>query len=152
MQQKKSRPAQTLTASLTPWRKPHKKGENPKKDIFYDGVPLSKSDYQKSALFFRMEPALKSLGQRLRLARRALHLSIADTAAKAGVSTETVRRLEKGGAGASLAVLYSILFVLGREKDFENLVVLSFEDGYMINNKLFTKDEEKEITDMIEKC
>ena len=90
-----------------------------------------------------MEPALKSLGQRLRLARRALHLSIADTAAKAGVSTETVRRLEKGGAGASLAVLYSILFVLGREKDFENLVVLSFEDGYMINNKLFTKDEEK---------
>ncbi|NUP51659.1 MAG: helix-turn-helix domain-containing protein [Catenulispora sp.] len=48
---------------------------------------------------------LTALGERLRAARRAKHLTLADAAAETGISVSTLSRLENGGRRATLELL-----------------------------------------------
>lgn len=66
--------------------------------------------------------ALRNLGSQIRLARKRRMWTIAELAAKMGVSAPTVIALEKGEQTVSLGVLVSALWTLGLEKE---LVMLS---------------------------
>ena len=66
--------------------------------------------------------ALARLGQRLRQARIARKLTLDDMAAKVFVTPKTLRRVEAGMPGVSLATVASVLFVLGRTQDLEGLM------------------------------
>lgn len=60
-----------------------------------------------------VDRALKTLGQRIALARRRRGMSQADLASRMGVSVSTVRRLEDGHSGTALTYLGSALQVFG---------------------------------------
>lgn len=76
---------------------------------------MSRPTYQRTPFGTLMEPVLKKLSERLRTARRGRGLSLEALAEKSGFSEETVRKLEKGNPGASLAVLYSVMRVLNHD-------------------------------------
>lgn len=61
-----------------------------------------------------IEPMLqiRSLGLRLRIARKRRGWNIAETAARAGVNRNTLNKLELGKPGVSVATLASVLWVL----------------------------------------
>jgi transcriptional regulator with XRE-family HTH domain len=60
---------------------------------------------------------LLQLGNRLRLARLRRGLTMVQTAERANISRETLKRVESGDGGTSLAVLLRVLVVLGLDKD-----------------------------------
>lgn len=66
-------------------------------------------------------PLLTKLGERIRLARLRRGLSMMQTAERADISRETLKRLEYGDAGISLGVLQRVLRVLGLDQDLEVL-------------------------------
>jgi transcriptional regulator with XRE-family HTH domain len=62
-------------------------------------------------------PIMIQLGERLRLARLRRGLTMVQTAERANISRETLKRVESGDGGTSLAVLLRVLVVLGLDKD-----------------------------------
>jgi transcriptional regulator with XRE-family HTH domain len=60
---------------------------------------------------------LIELGERIRLARLRRGLTMMQTAERANISRETLKRAESGDGGTSLAVLLRVLVVLGLDKD-----------------------------------
>jgi len=60
---------------------------------------------------------LEALGQRLHQARLRRRLSAAQVAERAGMSRTTLRAIERGAPGATVAAYLSVLFVLGLEQD-----------------------------------
>lgn len=64
---------------------------------------------------------LVALGERLALARKRRRLTQQTVAVRAGVSIPTLRKLESGDAGVSLATAIRILQVLGLASDVDRL-------------------------------
>ena len=62
------------------------------------------------------------LGARLRLARKAQGLTLADVERLCRIHRTTLGRLERGDLGVSLAVLLGVLEVLGELADIELLL------------------------------
>ncbi len=73
--------------------------------------------------------ALKNLGSQIKIARKRRMWTIAEVAAKMGISAPTVIALEKGEPTVSLGVLVSALWTLGLEKELVMLSQPSDEDG-----------------------
>ena len=73
---------------------------------------MSKSTLSGTGLPDSQQAALANLGERIRMARKRRGITIADLAERMLVSEKTLRRLEKGDPGTSLAVLVSALFCL----------------------------------------
>lgn len=85
---------------------------------------MAKQDFSRHWLADQMGEAFQRLGARLRLARKGRGESIEDVAIKLSVSPSTLRRLEKGSAGASLGLLYLVLHHLGMQGDIDKLASL----------------------------
>ena len=73
--------------------------------------------------------SLKNLGSQIKIARKRRMWTIAEVAAKMGISAPTVIALEKGEPTVSLGVLVSALWTLGLEKELVMLSQPSDEDG-----------------------
>lgn len=64
---------------------------------------------------------LNALGSRLSLARKRRRMTQHTLASRAGVSIPTLRKLEQGDAGVSLATVLRVLQVLGLAGDIDRL-------------------------------
>lgn len=64
---------------------------------------------------------LAALGGRLELARKRRRMTQHTLAVRAGISIPTLRKLEQGDAGVSLATFLRILQVLGLASDIDGL-------------------------------
>lgn len=69
----------------------------------------------------RVERILIDLGERIRLARLRRNISAQLLADRAGISRQTLSTLENGSGSVSLATFIQVLFVLGLEKDLEEV-------------------------------
>jgi len=68
-----------------------------------------------------VERTLIDLGERIRLARLRRNISAQLLADRAGISRQTLSTLENGSGSVSLATFIQVLFVLGLEKDLEEV-------------------------------
>ncbi|HOE89776.1 MAG TPA: helix-turn-helix transcriptional regulator [Sphaerochaeta sp.] len=68
-----------------------------------------------------VERILIDLGERIRLARLRRNISAQLLADRAGISRQTLSTLENGSGSVSLATFIQVLFVLGLEKDLEEV-------------------------------
>lgn len=75
----------------------------------------------RTPLLPRVQARVTSLGERLRLARLRRRFSLAIVAERAGISVESLRRLELGKGTSSVGTLANVLFVLGLDKDLESV-------------------------------
>ncbi|MCC6899377.1 MAG: helix-turn-helix transcriptional regulator [Polyangiaceae bacterium] len=66
---------------------------------------------------------LVALGERLAVARKRRRMTQGTLAARAGISIPTLRKLEKGEAGVSIAAVLRILQVLGFTADIDRLAL-----------------------------
>jgi len=64
---------------------------------------------------------LRTLGQRVRLARLRRGWSAAELAAKAGIHRNTLAALESGRAGTALGVAFAVLWSLGLDAPIAQL-------------------------------
>jgi len=64
---------------------------------------------------------LKNLGENIRLARLRRKISAEQLAERAQISRYTVWQIEKGNSGVSIGAFLQVLFVLGMEKDIEQV-------------------------------
>ena len=69
----------------------------------------------------RTERILIDLGERIRLARLRRNMSAQMLAERAGISRQTLSTLENGSGSVSLATFIQVLFILGLEKDLEEV-------------------------------
>lgn len=69
----------------------------------------------------RVERILIDLGERIRLARLRRNISAQLLADRAGISRQTLSTLENGSGSVSLATFIQVLFMLGLEKDLEEV-------------------------------
>jgi transcriptional regulator with XRE-family HTH domain len=65
----------------------------------------------------------KELGRRIRLHRRQRNIRQEEMAAGMGVSTPTLRRLEKGDTTVGLNVLLAALYALGLHRDLDKIAI-----------------------------
>jgi len=70
-------------------------------------------------LLLRIERILIDLGEKIRLARLRRNMSAQMLAERAGISRQTLSKLENGSGTVSLAVFIQVLFILGLEKDLD---------------------------------
>ncbi|MCA2958823.1 MAG: helix-turn-helix transcriptional regulator [Silvanigrellales bacterium] len=75
----------------------------------------------RTPLLPRVQARVQSLGARLRQSRLRRHFSLAIVAERAGISVESLRRLELGKGTSSVGTLANVLFVLGLDNDLETL-------------------------------
>ena len=61
--------------------------------------------------------ALQALGQRMKDARLRRHFSAETVAARAGISRQTLAKIEAGGDSVAMGNYFQVLVVLGLEKD-----------------------------------
>ena len=78
-------------------------------------VPV-KSSQSAVLLPFAVAEVCRGLGQRLAVARKRRHLTQKDLATRAGLSTFTVIRIEKGVASTELGSVARVLWALGLEQ------------------------------------
>ena len=74
-----------------------------------------------SSLLPSTEEHLQRFGERLRLARRRRRLSSKQVAERAGMAPMTLRSLERGGSGVTIAAYLAVMQVLGIERDLDLL-------------------------------
>lgn len=79
---------------------------------------------------------LKKLGADIRAARKRRRMTQQRLADGAGVALPTIRRVELGDAGVSLATLAMVLVVLGEGRRLANLLDTGTDDlGLMLENQ-----------------
>ncbi len=79
---------------------------------------------------------LKKLGSDISAARKRRKFTQQRLADGAGVTLPTIRRLEKGNPGVSLATLAMVLVVLGEGKRLANLLDIGGDDvGLLLENQ-----------------
>lgn len=76
---------------------------------------------EKKTLFPKHQRLLGQLGERIRLSRLRRRLTATQVSERAGISRNTLHRLEQGDASCSIATLFMVLMVVGQELDFELL-------------------------------
>ena len=64
---------------------------------------------------------LEALGERLRLARKRRRFSVTTVAGRAGISRQTLYRVESGDASVTVGTCLRVLAVLGLENDLARL-------------------------------
>jgi transcriptional regulator with XRE-family HTH domain len=67
----------------------------------------------------RVQARVSALGERVRQARLRRRFTLAIVAERAGISVESLRRLELGKGTSSVGSLANVLFVLGLDTDLE---------------------------------
>ena len=77
---------------------------------------------------FAVADACRSLGERLTVARKRRRLTQKELARRAGLSTFTLLRIEKGIPGTELGSVLRVLWALGLERTFA-LVAEAESDG-----------------------
>jgi transcriptional regulator with XRE-family HTH domain len=79
---------------------------------------------------------LTRLGKDLRAARLRRGMAIADLAVRAGTSTSTIIRLEKGEAGVGIGTLANVLVVFGLNERLADLLYLRHDElGLALSNE-----------------
>ena len=64
-----------------------------------------------------LEDILEELGENIKLARLRRKITTTMLAERAGISRVTLRKVEHGESGVSMAIYANVLFCLGLEKD-----------------------------------
>ena len=75
----------------------------------------------KTLLLPRLGRILKVLAENIKLARLRRKFTNEQVAERAGIVRSTLWQLEKGFPSVAIGTYLQVLFVLGLEKDFENL-------------------------------
>lgn len=87
----------------------------------------------------KLEKILIEFGENIKLARLRRKLSAEQVSERAGITRTTLRKIEKGSPGVSMAGYIQVLFVLGLEKD---LLAVANDDELgrkLQDTKLITK-------------
>lgn len=92
---------------------------------------MSKANSITKAPPFEVETAIRQLGANLRTARLARNLSIADVAAKLGVSPRAVRNAETGKPGTAIGVYLGLMWVYGLISQAEDLADPARDEAVM---------------------
>ena len=84
--------------------------------------------------------SLRELAANIKTARRKRRISVQDFAARAGVSTSTIMRLEKGDDGVSIGTLAMAFLVLGELSRISDLLDPGSDDtGLFLENERLPK-------------
>jgi transcriptional regulator with XRE-family HTH domain len=75
----------------------------------------------KTILLPKLTKILEEMGENIKLARLRRKLTTEQVAERAGISRSTLWQAEKGFASVSLGTYAQILFVLGLEKDLQQI-------------------------------
>lgn len=67
------------------------------------------------------EKILRELGENIKLARLRRGLSGVQVAERAGIARSTLQLIEKGEPGVAMSSYLQVLFILGLEKDLQNI-------------------------------
>ena len=76
---------------------------------------------KKTTLLPTAAKILKELGENIKLARKRRRLSLQQVAERADIARSTLGLIEKGSPGVSMSSYLQVLFVLGLEKDLQNV-------------------------------
>jgi len=76
---------------------------------------------KKSILLPTAKRIMKVLGENIKLARRRRRLSTEQVAERANISRSTLWLVEKGDPGVAMGTYLQVLFVLGLEKDMQQI-------------------------------
>jgi transcriptional regulator with XRE-family HTH domain len=74
---------------------------------------MPKQNVTEEAAPAALVEAVQALGERIKLARQRRKIRQVDLAAKAGITTKTLRRIEGGELGTGIGVHAAVLWVLG---------------------------------------
>ncbi len=83
---------------------------------------------------------MKALGQNIKLARRRRKLTAELVAERANISRSTLWLVEKGDPGVAMGTYLQVLFVLGLEKDMQQIAAddlfgRKLQDARLLNNE-----------------
>lgn len=76
----------------------------------------------------KAKPALERLGQDIRNARLRRGIAVADLAVRAGTSSSSIARLERGERGVAIGTLADVLVVLGLLERLADLIDIRKDD------------------------
>lgn len=76
---------------------------------------------KKTILLPATEKILRDLGENIRLARKRRRLSLQQVAERADIARSTLGLIEKGSPGVAMSAYLKVLFVLGLEKDLQQV-------------------------------
>lgn len=76
---------------------------------------------EKSILLPGAKRILEELGANLKLARKRRKLTRQQVAERADIARSTLQLIEQGAPGVAMSSYLQVLFVLGLEKDLENV-------------------------------
>jgi transcriptional regulator with XRE-family HTH domain len=76
---------------------------------------------KKSVLLPSAAKILKDIGVNIKLARKRRKLSRDQVAERASIARSTLQLIEKGEPGVAMSSYLQVLFVLGLEKDLQNV-------------------------------
>ncbi len=76
---------------------------------------------KKSILLPTAKRIMKVLGENIKLARRRRRLSTEQVSERANISRSTLWLVEKGDPGVAMGTYLQVLFVLGLEKDMQQI-------------------------------
>ena len=94
----------------------------------------------KRALLPRQRKTLTALGENIKLARLRRELSSEQVAERAGISRNTLTKIERGEEGVAMSYYFRVLAILGLEKDLL-LVAKDDELGRALRDAKFVVGE-----------
>ena len=95
---------------------------------------------RKVIILPRQEKILNGFGENLRLARLRRKLSTDQVSERANISRRTLWAIEKGASTVSIGAYLQVLFVLGLEKDLEEVAKDDELGRKLQDSQLITKE------------